>query len=152
MAAMRPQSRPLTAKVTMEVVYDDKSKEIIETVELDVTAVPRYGGGDADPHLRIGAETPWDREPTRSYAFDSLRVIPPASEFCLELRLPAVDGNKHIFKSTKIDPPDTSVVMIYNADKPVICNFDETVAAEKAAHFGTHGSWNPPIYFLLDIP
>lgn len=150
MATMRPHPRPLTAKVTMEIVYDDKSKEIIETVDLDLTTVPHHGGYDEDPHLKIGVETPWERLGLSPYSTLTARV-PPPSELCLDLRLPAKDGGKYLYKSTKIDPPPTNIVMIFNAKKPVICNFDETVAAEKAEAFGTSGPY-APIYFLLDIP
>lgn len=150
MATMRPHPRPLTAKVTMEIVYDDKSKELIETSELDLTAVPHHGGYDEDPHFKLGVETPWERIGMSPYSSLVARV-PPPSELTIDLRLPAKDGNKYLYKSTKIEAPATNVVMIFNSERPCVCNFDEKKAAEKAESFGTSGPY-APIYFLLDIP
>lgn len=151
MAVMKHQSTPVTAKVTMEIVYSDKSKEIIETSELNVAAVPRHGGDADDPHIRLGVETPWNELGFRPYL--ERVVLPPTQQFCLDIRLPAANPDGYLYTQTKIEAPDTSVVMTTDGagSRIIPCNFDEKVAALKAEQFGTSAA-HAPIYFLLDIP
>lgn len=149
---------PKTATLRLEIVNDDGSKTIVTTSELDASKLPARGARDDSPErIIIGMVDPYydpDFFGRRDRWVNDMVAIAPSPEthFNLNFQLPPVDKSKHVYQIEEIEAPATNIVMIFNAGKPVICNFDETVAAEKAEKFGTHGSWNPPIYFLLDIP
>lgn len=148
--------KPKTAKLTLEIVNDDGSKEIITTEDLDASRLKDFPHTEKDyDHVVMGMEDPFYDEDdyfTRrdQWVHDFLRVPKPDSHFFMRLRLEPVDKTKHVYHIRKVEAPDTSVVMIFNANRPVVCNFNELKAQRKAEAFGTGP--DAPIYFLLDIP
>jgi hypothetical protein len=147
MPAQRLRRRyPLTAKVQMEVVYSDKSKEIVETSELDLSAVPSYGGGDDEAHLRIGVETP--RDHIRPAFLDQYRGL-AENYLRLDLLLPAKNPNGHLYTTRTIDPPLTRAIMHVMHDGSIeIKDWSEEFAQDYAESYNSLGR----IIFFLDIP
>jgi len=151
--------KPKTAKLTLEITNDDGSKTRIVTADLDASKLrenSRKPEDDPD-HIVLGMKDPWYDESDYferrdRWVTDTLRIPTfPDSHFFLDLQLEPVKKGSAVYTIEKIEAPATNIVMIFNANKPVMCAFDEKVAAEKAENFGTSGPY-APIYFLLDIP
>lgn len=149
--------KPSTAKLTLEISYEDGSRAIIETKDLDASQLPERGNTQEwHDHIELGMKDPFydpeDFDQRQRYWVDqTLRVPRLDSHFYLKLQLPPVDrSGSAVYTLTEIEPPATNLVMIWNSGLPAVCNFDERKAQKKAKMFGTGPG--APIYFLLDIP